>query len=142
MKVGHRYIDNLSMIVKRALEGKMGPFNFLIILGFFSSLVLLYISLHVHLDGISMRIEEETRKKAALAEERVRLISVRNKLVSADRIIPLAKAAGMQPGTPDQIHRIAYCEPDEMTDRDRARWALRGGEGGLPSIPAGVPESR
>ncbi len=142
MKAGHRYIDYLSMVVKRALEGRMGPFNFLIILGFFSSVVLLYISLHVHLDGILTRIEEGKREREALAEKKVRLVLIRNKLVSADRIIPLAKAAGMQPGTPDQIHRIAYCEPGEMTDRDRARWALRGGEGGIPSIPAGVPESR
>ena len=142
MKAGYRYIDHLSMIVKRALEGKMGPFNFLLILGFFSSLVLLYISLTVHLDGISMRIEEGTRQRQALIDEKNSLVSDRNKLESADRIIPMAIADGMHPGTPDQIHRIAYCKPDDMTDRDRARWALRGGEGGLPSTPVGVPESR
>ena len=142
MNTGQRYIDHLSMIVKRALEGKMGPFNFLIILGFFSSLVLLYISLHVHLDGISKRIEEETSRRQVLRDEKIILMSRRNELASADRIIPLAEAAGMQPGVPDQIHRIAYCEPGEMTDDDRARWALRGGVGSLPSTAAGVPESR
>ncbi len=130
------------MMVKRALEGKMGPFNFLIILGFFSSLVLLHISLHVHLDGISTQIEEGTRLKQSLEDEKNRLMSRRNELVSADRIIPLAKAAGMHAGTPDQIHRVAYCEPGKMTDRDRARWVLRGVEGGIPSTPPGVPESR
>ena len=142
MKAGHRHIDHLSMMVKRALEGKMGPFNFLVILGFFSSLVLLYISLHVHLDGISTRIEEGTRLRQALEDEKICLVLRRNELVSADRIIPMAEAAGMQPGTPDQIHRVAYCGPDDMTERDRARWALRSGEGGFPSTPAGVPESR
>ena len=142
MNTGQRYIDHLSMIVKRALEGKMGPFNFLIILGFFSSLVLLYISLHVHLDGISTRIDEGMKRRQALRDEKLDLMSHRNRLASAERIIPLAEAAGMQPGVPDQIHRIAYCEPDEITDDDRARWALRGGKGSLPTAPAGVPESR
>ncbi len=142
MNTGHRYIDHLSMIVKRALEGKMGPFNFLIILGFFSSIVLLYISLHVHLDGISKRIEEETRLRKSLKDERICLMSTRNRLASAERIIPLAEAVGMQPGVPDQIHRIAYYDLDDVTDDDIARWALRGGGGSLPSTPVGVPESR
>ena len=142
MKTGYRYIDQLSMIVKRALEGKMGPFNFLLILGFFSSLVLLYISLTVHLDGISMRIEEGIRQRQALMGEKNRLISRKNELEAADRIIPIVIDDGMYPGTSDQIHRIAYCEPGDMTEKDRARWALRDGEGGLPSIPVGVPESR
>jgi hypothetical protein len=142
MNMGQRYFDHLSMIVKRALEGRMGPFNFLIILGFFSSLVLLYISLHVHLDGISKRIEEGTRLRQALKDERICLMTRRNELASAERIIPLAEAAGMKPGAPDQIHRIAYCEPGDITDEERARWAARGGEGSLPSTPADVPESR
>jgi hypothetical protein len=130
------------MMVKRALEGKMGPFNFLVILGFFSSLVLLYISLQVHLDGISRSIEEGTRLRQTLEDERICLMSRMNELVSADRIIPLAEAAGMQPGSPDQIHRVAYSEPGKMNEDDRARWALTGGESSLPSTPAGVPESR
>ncbi len=142
MNTVQRYINHLSMMVKKALEGKMGPFNFLIILGFFSSLVLLYISLHVHLDGISTRIDEGTRQRQILEDERINLISRMNELTSAERIIPLAEASGMHPGSPDQIHRVAYCEPGEMTKDDRARWALRGGEAGLPSTPAGVPESR
>jgi hypothetical protein len=145
MNAGHRYIDHLSMMVKRALEGKMGPFNFMVILGFFSSLVLLYISLHVHLEGISTRIEEGTRHRQALEDEKIDLVLIRNDLLSADRIIPMAEAAGMRPGTPDQIHRVAYCGPDDIddtTDRERARWVLRGGKGGIPSTPAGVPESK
>ena len=142
MSAGQRYINHLSMMVKRALEGKMGPFNFLIIMGFFSTLVLLYISLHVHLDGISTKIEDGRRVRQALEDEKICLMSSRNELVSADRIIPLAEAAGLHPGMPDQIHRVAYCEPDEMTDRNKARWALRGGGDGIPSTPAGVPESR
>ena len=142
MNTGQRYIDHLSMIVKRALEGKMGPFNFLIILGFFSSLVLLYISLHVHMDGISKKIDEGRKKGLVLNSEELDLIKRKNELASAERIIPLAKAAGMQPGAPDQILRIAYSEPDEMTDDERARWALRGGAGSLPTTQAGVPESR
>jgi hypothetical protein len=142
MKAGYRYIDHLSIMVKKALEGKMGPFNFLIILGFFSSLVLLYISLHVHLDGLTMRIESETKLQRTLEDELMTLVSERNKLESAERIIPLAEAAGMQPGVPDKIHRVAYCEPDEAVDRDKARWALRGGEGQIPSAPTGMPESK
>lgn len=142
MSTGQRYINHLSMMVKRTLEGKMGPFNFLIILGFFSTLVLLYISLQVHLDGIYKEIEAGTRVRKALETEQVCLMSRWNKLVSADRIIPLAEAAGLHPGVPDQIHRVAYCEPGKMTDRNKARWALRTGEGGIPSTPAGVPESR
>ena len=142
MNTGQKYIDHLSMIVKRALEGKMGPFNFLIILGFFSSLVLLYISLHVHLDGISRKIEEGTLLRQTLEDEKICLVTRMNELVSAERIIPLAVAAGMEPGSPDQIHRVAYCEPGELTEDDRARWALRGGAGSLPATPVGVPESR
>jgi len=142
MNTVQRYINHLSMMVKKALEGKMGPFNFLIILGFFSSLVLLYISLHVHLDGISTRIDEGMRQRQILEDERINLISRMNELTSAERIIPLAKALGMEPGSPDQIHRVAYCEPGEMTEDDRERWALRSGQAGLPSTPAGVPESR
>lgn len=142
MNTGHKYINHLSMMVKKALEGKMGPFNFLIILGFFSSLVLLYISLHVHLDGVSKSIEEGTRLRQTLEDKKICLMSRMNELASAERIIPLAEAAGMEPGSPEQIHRVAYCEPGEMTDDDRARWALRGGAGSLPSTPIGVPESR
>jgi hypothetical protein len=142
MTAGNGYINHLSMMLKKVLEGKMGPFNFLIILGFFSSLMLLYISLHVHLDGISTKIEEGTRLRQTLEDEKISLMTRRNELVSAERIIPLAEAAGLQPGAPDQIHRVAYCEPDELTEEVIARWALRGGEGGIPSTPAGVPESR
>jgi hypothetical protein len=130
------------MVLRRALEGRMGPFNFLVILGTFSSLMLLYISLHVHLDGISTRIEEETRLRQSLEAEKIHLMQRKNELVSAARIIPLAEEAGLQPGDPDQIHRVAYCEPDELTEEVIARWALRGGQGSLPSTPAGVPENR
>lgn len=142
MRQASGYFEQLSMIVKRALEGRMGPFNFLIILGFFSSLVLLYISLHVHLDGISTKIDEGTSLRQALEDEKIFLMSKRNELISADRIIPLAEAAGMRPGAPDQIHRVAFCAPDESEDQVRARWALRGGEGSLPSTPVAVPERR
>ena len=72
MNTVQKYINHLSMMVKKALEGKMGPFNFLIILGFFSSLVLLYISLHVHLDGISTRIDEGARQRQILEDEKGR----------------------------------------------------------------------
>ncbi len=136
------YIDQLTTMMKRAMEGRMGPVNFLIILGFFSSLILLYISLHVQLDGISTRIEEGTRLRQALEDEKLFLMSRRNELASAERIIPLAEAAGMQPGEPDRIHRIAFYRTNDSGVKEETRWALGGGAGRTDFTGMGVPESR
>jgi len=72
--------SGLSFIVKRALEGRISPLNFLLLLGFISSLVLLYISLHFY------------------------------DLVSAERIIPISKKLGLRAGTPHEVRRLAIYE--------------------------------
>ncbi|MCK4237407.1 MAG: hypothetical protein KAX38_09840 [Candidatus Krumholzibacteria bacterium] len=120
MSTGNIYLSGISLIVKRALQGRVSPLNFLLILGFFSSLVLLYISLHVQFFTISSDISEGSERRELLMDQNVRLTAVHNELTSPDRIIPIAKQFGMRAGSPDEIRRLALYKNREFYEKEAA----------------------
>lgn len=113
----------ITTLVRRALEGNMSPFNFALVLGFFSSLVILYIALHVHCYTVSEGITESTEKLELLLDQNAFLTARYNDLVSPERIIPLVEQMGMQPGTPEQVRRFALYEYRGQGPEEIERWA-------------------
>ena len=93
--------------IKRALEGRVTPLQFLLILGFFSSLMLLYISLHVHFFNMSNEIVMNRERLDVLMDANVRLMAVYNDLSSPGRIIPMAQGLKMRPGSSGEVRRLA-----------------------------------
>lgn len=128
-------------LFRKAIEGKIGAFNFLITLGFLLSLLLLFVSLHVHFETISRRIEDGNRHRSSLRDQKTRLISERNDLVSPERILPLAEKSGLEPGSPRQVHRVAWYEPVRR-GAGGIHWASSSVRAGREAGPAAVPESR
>jgi cell division protein FtsL len=115
----------LSLIIKRTLEGRVGPLNFILLLGFVSSLLLLYISLHFCFFNISEQIEAGREREKALMNESVHLVALYNDLSSPERIIPLAKKLGMRASTPEEVERLAVFE-GKVKDESTPRWARSG----------------
>lgn len=107
MNANTGYPSGLYLIVKRALEGRITPLTFLLILGFFSSLVLLYISLHVYFFNISNDIVASAERVDALMDTNVRLMASYNDLASPSRIIPMAQELGLRAGATDEVRRLA-----------------------------------
>jgi cell division protein FtsL len=116
----HSY--GLSLFIKKALEGKIGPMNFILLLGFVSSLLLLYISLHFYFFNISEQIELCTEREKALMNESARLLTEYNDLASPERIIPLAKKLRMRASMPEEVERLAVFE-DGARDAGTPAWA-------------------
>lgn len=102
---------------RRVLEGRVSPLQFLIIVGAFATLLLLYISLHVCFFTLSTELEAANVHRDALTESNARLIERYNELAAPARIIPLARDLGMRAGAHDEVERFALDEE-----------ALRGGE--------------
>ena len=100
-------LSGLYAIVRRALERRVTPLSFLLIVGFFSTLVLLYISLHVYFFNISNDIAASRERVDALMDANVRLMAVYNELAAPGRIIPLAQELGMRAGSTDEVRRLA-----------------------------------
>ncbi|MBN1163620.1 MAG: hypothetical protein JXB45_03500 [Candidatus Krumholzibacteriota bacterium] len=142
MKANTGYIGSVSMIVKRALEGKVSPLGFLLVLGFLSSMVLLYISLHVHFYTLSESIQEVEKKKEVLLDQQIFLTAEYNRLVSPERIIPLAKEIGMRAGSSIEILRLAYYEDSEQFKKEAPQWAQLYFAGGSAEVPLGKWENR
>ena len=141
MRTRTRY-GGLTTMLRKALEGRIGPLNVLIMLGFLSSLLLLYISLHVHAESVSTRIEECRKRCDMLRDERTSLIAERNDLSRAERILPLVERIGMVPGSAEQVHRVACYEPgskDEMVD---IHWASGAPASSSGNVSARLSESR
>lgn len=122
MRTRTRY-GGISTLLRRAIEGRIGPLNFLIVLGFLSSLLLLYISLHVHAESVSTRIDECRKRRDMLQDEKTYLMAERNELSKAERILPLVERFGMVPGSADQVHRVACYEPDRRGEIIDIHWA-------------------
>ena len=99
--------SGLCRFVKRVLEGRISPLQCIVLLGSFSTLVLLYISLHVCFFNVSNEISAENERVEALLERNVRLMTQYNDLVAPGLIIPLARELGMRPGTIDEVQRFA-----------------------------------
>lgn len=126
MKKINRRTFSITILIKRALEGNVSPLNFVLILGFFSSLVLLYIALHVHCYAVSQDINESSDELEILTDRNAVLTARYNDLVSPDRIIPLAEEMGMRPGTPDEVRRFALYENLEGRPHRAEEWAKAG----------------
>jgi hypothetical protein len=141
MRTRTRY-GGISTLVRRAIEGRIGPLNFLIVLGSLSSLLLLYISLHVHAESLTTRIEECRKRCDMLRDEKTCLMAVRNDLSKAERILPLVERFGMVPGNAEQIHRVACYEPGGQGDMIDIHWASGVPTGSDANVPARLSESR
>ena len=113
--------DPVSMIIVKALKGKVSTFGLILILGFFSSFLLLYISLHIYFFDISRRIEASRTRLTRLANENLYLKSKYNELTSAKRIIPLAKKLGMMPAEAGDITNVAVRSSGSRQDRSGGR---------------------
>jgi hypothetical protein len=116
------YSSGFYLLVKRALEGRVTPLTFLLILGFFSTLVLLYISLHVYFFNISNEISASSERVDALMDANVRLMASYNVLASPGRIIPMARDLGMRAGSTEEVHRLALRFNAE-SDQGEPSWA-------------------
>ncbi len=114
--------SGFHLIVKRALEGRVTPLTFLLILGFFSTLVLLYISLHVYFFNISNDIAASSERVDALMDANVRLMASYNVLASPGRIIPMARDLGLRAGATEEVQRLAL-RIDASSDREEPSWA-------------------
>ncbi len=99
--------STLYSFMKRVLEGRISPLQFIMLIGSFSTLVLLYISLHVCFFNLSTEIAAESDRAEALMESNVRLMARYNELAAPGRIIPLARENGMRPGAHEEVQRLA-----------------------------------
>jgi hypothetical protein len=133
--------SGLYLVVKRALEGRVTPLTFLLILGFFSSLVLLYISLHVYFFNISNEIVASGERVDALMDANVRLMAVYNELASPGRIIPMAQGLGLRAGSTDEVRRLAL-RFDAKSVHGEPSWAQAKMENLLEFIPFSKPGTR
>jgi len=133
--------SGLYLVVKRALEGRVTPLTFLLILGFFSSLVLLYISLHVYFFNISNDIVASGERVDALMDANVRLMAVYNELASPGRIIPMAQGLGLRAGSTDEVRRLAL-RFDAKSVHGEPSWAQAKMENLLEFIPFNKPGMR
>ena len=141
MKTHTDYLDAVTLVIKRALEGRISPLNFLLIVGFFSSLILLYISLHVHFQTLSGELNEEVRLRQKLNEEKIFLTAEHDRLSSPERIIPLVQELGLRAGSSEEVKRVAFYNSRKLFRKESAGWAqIQLNEGGKLLPPDG-PEN-
>ncbi|GEM_PF-3025389 len=114
------YSFGITYLIRRALEGRISSLGFLVVLGFFSSLVLLYLALHVHFIGISRDINEISERVKILKERNVCLKAEYNDLISPERIIPIVQGFGMRPGSPDEMRRFAVYQDYRIGESEAA----------------------
>lgn len=141
MRTHTDYLNTVVHVVRRTLEGRISPLNFLLILGFFSSLVLLYISLHVHYATISENIHRDTVQREKLIEEKIYLTAEHNKLTSPERIIPLVRELGLRAGQADEVTRVAYYRNQKEYSEPENHWAQSGIFGSITDLPGTEPEN-
>jgi hypothetical protein len=127
---------DIALIVKRAIEGKISPLNFLIILGFFSSIILLYISLRVHCSALSEDISTGHGKLERLMNANAQLHETYNDLTSYERIIPLALELGLRACSQGEVKRLAVYEREELEEKESVDWEQAEG----PDSRKGGPE--
>jgi cell division protein FtsL len=115
----------LSLIIKKAIEGRVGPLSFILLLGFVSSVLLLYISLGFHIFSISEQLDAAIEREKMLQNENGRLRSTYNELTSREKIIPYAELLDMRECTSGEVERLAVYEQDDDTETV-SRWARAG----------------
>lgn len=128
-------------MIKRTLEGKISPLSFLLIVGFISSLVMLYISLHVHFQTLAGDINDNTVLRERLVEEKSRLTAEHDRLSSPERIIPLVMEQGLIAGGSDDIKRVAYYNSYKLFRKEAAWWAQAAAAGEDEGLPHASPEN-
>ena len=114
-----------SLFIKKAIEGRVGPLSFILLLGFISSLLLLYISLGFHIFSVSEQLDAAIEREKMLQNENGRLRSTYNELTSRDKIIPLAEQLDMRECTSGEVERLAVFEHDDNAETV-SRWARAG----------------
>ena len=115
----------LSLIIKKTIEGRVGPLSFILLLGFVSSVLLLYISLGFHIFSISEQLDAASEREKMLQNENGRLRSTYNELTSREKIIPYAELLDMRECTSGEVERLAVYEQDD--DKETvSRWARAG----------------
>ena len=140
MKSHSHYLDIVSIVLRKTFEGRLSPLNFLLILGFFSSLVMLYISLHVHFYSLSERISEGEKRREMLREEKIYLIAEHDRLTSHERIVPIVQDLGFRAGYSSEISRVALYDDRKQFKREAPFWAQAQAAGIDVSVPPGKPE--
>ncbi|MBN2072072.1 MAG: hypothetical protein JW814_11515 [Candidatus Krumholzibacteriota bacterium] len=140
MKSKKNYVDHVSIVLRRTFEGKLSPMNFLLILGFFSSLVMLYISLHVHFYSLSEKISEGEERVEMLREEKIYLTAEQDRLTSHERIIPIVQDLGFRAGYSSEINRVALYEDHRKFSNEAPFWAQAQAAGIGLSSPLFKPE--
>ena len=123
-------VPGFQTIARQALSGRLSSLSFLLVLGFFSTLVLLYISLHVHFFSLSSRIADRVDRLETLRGRNVVLTASYNDLVSPERIIPLAAEAGLRAGSPGEMTRLALYGRGASVTRERLGLATANTGGG------------
>ena len=123
MKTYSHYLDTVTIVLRKTFEGRLSPLNFLLLLGFFSSLVMLYISLHVHFHSLAERISNGEKTREMLREEKIYLIAEQDRLTSHERIIPIVKDLGFRAGNASEISRIALYFDRQQFRREAPFWA-------------------
>ncbi len=122
METSQQDSSRTYLFMKRALEGKLSPVSFLLVLGFFSSLALLYVSLNVYFFNLSAEIVESRKRCDFLMDQNVRLMAQYHELSSAGRIIPMAKLLGMRAGSSEEVRRLAF-DKDGAPAEQKPAWA-------------------
>lgn len=107
--------DLISSFASRLLEGRLSTLQFIVLIGSFSTLILLYISLQICFFNVSKELAREGKRADALMEHNVKLTARYNKMVSPERILPIAERYGLKPATSKNLKRIAVFE--ERTSR-------------------------
>lgn len=105
MKKKNNYYS-VQVIIKRILEGRITPVNFLILVGFAASLALLYICLHVYSYTLSEQVNSASSRARFLREKKIWLMADYNKLTSPEKIIPEVQKMGMRPGSSVDISEL------------------------------------
>jgi hypothetical protein len=122
MKKTAAHALSISYLVKRALEGKISPLNFMIILGFFSTIVLLYISLRVHYYTITGDISSNRIVRERLENTNAELIAEYTRMSAPERIIPLAEGMGLQVCSQEDVIRLTLYDYRRMNEGESAEW--------------------
>lgn len=113
---------SISWIIRRALEGNISPLSYLIILGFFSSIVLLYVSLRVHFSNISGEISTSHTRLERVMNTNAQLLARYNDLTSYERIIPIAKEMGLRACSQEDVKRLTLYEKEQFDEKEAAGW--------------------
>lgn len=121
----------LSLIIKKTIEGRVGPLSFILLLGFVSSVLLLYISLGFHIFSISEQLDVAIEREKMLQNENGRLRSTYNELTSREKIIPYAALLDMRECTSGEVERLAVYEQDDDTEAV-SRWVRAGNTDVVP----------